>query len=228
MTAERDPRTDPQPGDTKTWTDRQGDTFTAEVKTRRWSLGVWEYDLDVVYTDVVYTDASPGACRGMDLDTWSADVGGTARWAVAGAAAPIRADVLALRDAFVAAGRALFDALDVFAVAAGGEKYDRAAVTVYLSTGGIDDQGGDVLGWGGTPALTVGYDAYPYDAWATPEALADAVAAKAKAAEEWAASCRAAADREVVASARRTLEAAGWGVTPPPGPAWAYLGAGPS
>ena len=214
MTAERDPRTDPQPGDTKTWTDRQGDTFTAEVKTRTLSPRVWEYDLDVVYTAYGARDALP---YGVDLDTWSADVGGTARWAVAGAAAPTRADVLVLRDAFVSAGRALFDALDVYALAAGGEKYDRAAVTVYLSTGGIDDQGGDVLGWGGTPALTVGYDAYPYDAWATPEALADTVAAKAKAAEEWAASCRAAADREVVASARRTLEAAGWGVTPPAG-----------
>lgn len=227
MTAERDPRTDPQPGDTKTWTDRQGDTFTAEVKTRTLSPRVWEYDLDVVYT-AYPTGARDALPYGVDLDTWSADVGGTARWAVAGAAAPIRADVLALRDAFVAAGRALFDALDVFALAAGGEKYERAAVTVYLSTGGIDDQGGDVLGWGGTPALTVGYDAYPYDAWATPEALADAVAAKAKAAEEWAASCRAVSARAVVESARRTLEAAGWGVTPPPGPAWAYLGAGPS
>ena len=134
------------------------------------------------------------------------------------APAPTQAETLALRDAFVAAGRELFDALDAFALAAGGVPYDRYDVKVDLDglcAGMVENAGGDVLGPGDAPALAVGYETYPYDAWATPEALADAVAAKVRAAEEWAAACRETSQREVVASARRTLEAAGYAVSAP-------------
>ena len=67
--AERDPRTDPRPGDTKTWTDAYGDIITQTVTAT---------DDGAVSVEEPY---GPGASfDDLTLDGWAADHGG-AVWA---------------------------------------------------------------------------------------------------------------------------------------------------